>query len=40
MERLLAIFLLLLVGASLLYLLVGFVIIPVIRLLQENARLK
>ena len=39
MERLLGI-LLLLVGASLLYLLIGFVIIPVIKLLQENARLK
>jgi len=40
LEKLIGAFLLLLVGASLVYLLIGFVIIPVIKLFQENARLK
>jgi len=40
MERFFAIILFLMITASALYLLIGFVIIPVIKIYQETARIK
>ncbi|MDD2432420.1 MAG: hypothetical protein PHX01_01765 [Clostridia bacterium] len=40
MEYIFALILTLLLAASALYLLIGFVIIPIIKLYQENLRLK
>lgn len=40
MEKIFALLLTLLIGASVLYLFVGFVVLPIIKLYKENARLK
>lgn len=40
METIFALFMILLLATSTLYLLVAFVIIPIIKIYQENARLK
>ncbi|MGI6588513.1 MAG: hypothetical protein ACOX2N_07070 [Peptococcia bacterium] len=40
MERIFAVILTVFLAASALYLLIGFVIIPIIKLYQENLRLK
>jgi hypothetical protein len=40
MEKIFAFLLTLLITASILYLFIGFVILPVIKLYKENARLK